>query len=60
MNHPEQDLPPAAERAAIAPRRVLRRGLVAAEMAILLLLAALPTVALWSPVLLGGAAVPAA
>jgi hypothetical protein len=60
MNHREQDNPPvAAERLAIAHRSVSQRGLAAAEMAILLLLAALPPVALWSPLLLGGGAIPA-
>ncbi|RAK59586.1 hypothetical protein DJ021_07115 [Phenylobacterium hankyongense] len=55
MNHPEQDNPrAAAERPVIAHRSVSQRAIAAAEMAILLLLAALPPVALWSPLLLGG------
>ena len=55
MNHPEKDVPPAAsKRLAIARRRVLgRRRLAVAERAFLLLLAGLPLLALWSPVLLG-------
>jgi hypothetical protein len=53
MNHPVQDFPPAAERPAIARRGVLQRGLAGADRGILLLLAVLPALALWSPTLLG-------
>jgi hypothetical protein len=60
MNHQEQDIPPAAAERPVARRSISQRGLAVAEMAILLLLAALPPVALWSPVLLGGGAVPGA
>ena len=61
MKHLEQDNPPAASgRLSIAGRGALGRRLARAEMAVLLLLAALPFLALWSPVLLGGGAVPAA
>ena len=62
MNHPEQDIQSAAaERPAMARRGALRRrGLAVTERAILFLLAALPLLALWSPVLLGSGAVPAA
>lgn len=62
MNHAEQEFPSAAsKRPAIARRGVAgRRGLAVAERVILLLLAGLPLLALWSPLLLGGGAVPAA
>jgi hypothetical protein len=53
MNHPEQGIPPAAERPAVARRGVLQRGLAGADRGVLLLLAALPPLALWSPALLG-------